>query len=135
MEELETAQCYISRSEVDGYGVFARTRIPAGTRISEFTGVEMSYQDFKAKYGNDYTFTYQRRPYWLSWIVAKEKRNLITYVNDGYFGKAPNYHNCILQRKWLVSIREIEPGEELLLQYPKNYFTNKGKSKKVARED
>lgn len=121
LNALDTSLCQIRPSPIDGHGVFAISDIQAGTQISQFTGIEMSYQDFKAKYGNDYTYTYQRRPYWLPWTVAKDCRNLITYVNDGYFGRGPGLHNCVLRRGWLVAERDISAGEELLLRYPTNY--------------
>ena len=121
MEVTGEATLEIRDSSVHGKGVFTLAPIRAGTRISEFTGVEMSYRDFKAKYGKDYRHTYQQRPYWLPWIVAKEERNLITYVNDGYYGKGPGYHNCVLKKRWLVADRDITEGEELLLRYPGNY--------------
>ncbi len=120
MDRLDLVE--VRQSNIEGLGLFARTEIPAGTKIGYFTGVEMSYRDFKSKYGNDWRFVYQQRPYWLPQIVAKDKRNLVTYVNDGHHGDmAPGYHNCILSKRWLVTFEDIEQDEELLLQYPKNY--------------
>lgn len=112
----------IAPSPIQGNGLFAVVDIPKGTKISYFTGVEMSYRDFKAKYGNDWRFVYQRPP-WLAQIVAKDCRNLVTYVNDGYFGSGPGLHNCHLKSRWLITDRLIRAGEELLLKYPNNYWS------------
>jgi SET domain-containing protein len=113
----------IQPSPVHGLGVFASRNIPKGTSISTFHGEEMTWKEFKAKYGSDMRYTYVRMP-WLPLIVAKEKRNLITYVNDGYFKQDQGHHNCVLKKQQLIAIEDIVEGQELLIQYRHNYFKN-----------
>lgn len=111
----------IKPSKINGLGVFAKNPIPKGTKLSYFTGDEISHKDFKAKHGKDMRYVYRRMP-WQPLISAKEKRNLITYVNDGHHGQLQPDHNCILKARWLIPIRDIRKGEELTLHYPDNYF-------------
>ena len=111
----------IQPSQIHGLGVFATKDIPKGTKISYFEGIEMTYKEFWAKYGKDYRYCYKRLP-WLPLIVAKEKRNLITYVNDAYFGQEGLHHNCILKSRYLIALEDIPKGQELLLKYFPNYF-------------
>lgn len=115
----------ILASPIQGQGLFAKQFIPARSKISYFDGVDMSYQDFKARYGNDphpWEFVYKRMP-WQPVTVAKDCRNLITYVNDGVHGQLHPRVNCILKGGWLISNRTISPGEELLLAYHRSYWT------------
>ena len=111
----------ISPSPIEGLGVFAKVNIPKGTLISYFTGIEMSHKEFKEKYGKDKRYVYQRPP-WLPLIVAKDNRNLITFINCANYGNAPKLANCFLKSRWLISQQDIKKNEELLLDYPKGYF-------------
>lgn len=108
-------------SPIQGLGVFATDDIPLGRKLSYFTGEEITHKDFKRKYGKDMRYVYRRMP-WQTLIVAKDNRNLITFVNDGHHLQAHPDHNCILKRRWLIPIHNIKKGEELTLHYPDNYF-------------
>lgn len=113
--------CEIRPSPIHGVGVFAKTLIPANTAIIQYTGTEMSYQEFKQRYGNDWRYTYRRMP-WLPVIVSKDNRNLINYINDGIWGQAKGVCNVYLKKGWLYSYENIEAGQELLLDYGKRYW-------------
>lgn len=113
----------IRHSPIHGLGVFAQEPIPAGARIIQYTGVEMSYKEFKERYGNDWRFTYRRMP-WLPQIVSKENKNLINYINDGVWGQKKGVFNVYLKGGWLFSNCDINAGEELLLDYGKRYWFN-----------
>lgn len=111
----------IRPSPIEGVGVFAQERIPAKARIVKYTGVEMSYKEFKERYGNDWRFTYRRMP-WQTQIVSKENKNIINYINDGIHNQKTPVCNVFLKGGWLYSHYEIKPGEELLLDYGKKYW-------------
>jgi hypothetical protein len=115
--------CEIRPSPIEGVGVFAKELIPAGTRIIQYTGVEMSYKEFKERYGTDWRFTYRRMP-WLPQIVSKENKNIINYINDGIYGQEKKVCNVFLKEGWLFSNCDINAGEELLLDYGKKYWAN-----------
>lgn len=108
-------------SPIEGTGVFAKERIPAKARIVKYTGTEMSYKEFKERYGNDWRFTYRRMP-WQTQIVSKENKNIINYINDGIHNQTNPICNVFLKSGWLFSSCEINAGEELLLDYGKKYW-------------
>ena len=113
----------IKDSPIHGKGVFATKDIKANTKLVEFTGKEMTYQEIKERYGNDWRFIYRRMP-WQTQIVAKDDKNLICFVNDGiHLQKFPK-KNCILKNRFLISIENINAGDELLLDYGKKYWKN-----------
>ena len=124
----------IKKSKIDGLGVFAKKDIPKGTKIADYYGKEMKWKTFKKKYG-DYKsnslYTYPMRRIWKI-LVAKEEpyksNNLTNYINE-MKGKT----NCELKLRSLYSKRDIKKGEELLLDYPKDYnrFWLKTKTKKI----
>lgn len=110
-------------SSIHGVGVFAANNIQKGTKICDYCGVEMSWKDFKEKYGPyklNSLNTYPMRRIWKI-IVAKEEpfksENLIHFINEGPA-------NCILKKRALYALRDILIDEELLLKYPKDYLRN-----------
>jgi SET domain-containing protein len=100
---------------VDGIGVFAHQRIVKGTCLGPFIGEPMTHKEFKEKYGKDRRYCYWVQFGWMKILVAKEKRNWITYVNES---KEPN---VFLKRYSCYANRTIEEGEELFLYYGKHY--------------
>ena len=114
----------IRPSPIEGNGVFTTEKILKGTKIVEFTGVEMSYKDFREKYKEDYRYTYITRFPWITVIVAKDNRNIITYINDGVYKQKNPKVNVELKKKWLYAVEDIEADEELLLRYCTRYWTH-----------
>lgn len=108
-------------SPIHGVGVFAVDCIPANSKIAYYTGVEMTWAEIKERYGNNYTCIYRRMP-WQTQIVSKEAKNVINFVNDGVHDNPTPFKNCILKNRWLISLFDIQKGEELLLEYPRNYW-------------
>jgi hypothetical protein len=110
----------IKDSPIHGKGVFATQFIKKGTKIANYYGLEMSWTQFTKIYGKykDASLnTYPMRRIWRI-LVSKEEpyksQNIVNYINEG----CPN---CILKSKALWSSKDIEVGEEFLLQYPKDY--------------
>jgi SET domain-containing protein len=112
----------IKKSKIDGLGVFAKTDIIKGTKIADYYGKEMKWKTFKKKYGdykNNSLHTYPMRRIWKI-LVAKEEpyksNNLTNYINE-----IPGKANCELKMRALYSKKNIKKGQELLLDYPRNY--------------
>jgi SET domain-containing protein len=112
----------IKKSKVEGLGVFAKRDILKGTKITNYYGKEMKWKTFKRKYGDYKTnslYTYPMRRIWKI-LVAKEEpyrsKNITNYINE-VKGKS----NCELRLRALYAKRDIKKGEELLLEYPKDY--------------
>jgi SET domain-containing protein len=124
----------IKKSKIEGLGVFAVVDIPEGTKIADYYGKEMSWKTFKKRYGeykNNSLHTYPMRRIWKI-IVAKEEpyksKNLTNFINE-----IPGKSNCELRLKALYAKKDIKKGDELLLDYPKDYnrfWLNKSKTKK-----
>ena len=106
----------LSGSPIHGIGVFATSAFTKGYCFGEFIGEEMSAKEFRAKYGGDFQYCY-RMGRANKVIVAKENRNFITYINDGVHDQAVPKVNVVLKKKCLYALRDIEVGEELLLDY------------------
>jgi len=112
----------IKKSKIEGLGVFASVDIDKGTKIADYYGKEMKWKTFKHRYG-DYKsnslHTYPMRRIWKI-LVAKEEpyksKNLTNYINE-----IPGKSNCELKLRALYAKKNIKKGEELLLDYPKDY--------------
>jgi SET domain-containing protein len=112
----------IKESPIHGYGLFASADIKKGSKICDYYGVEMSWKDFKIKYG-DYKKnslnTYPMRRTWKI-LVAKDEpyksENPVNYINES------NEPNCILKKRALYSIKDIFAEQEITLLYPKDYL-------------
>jgi SET domain-containing protein len=118
---LDTTFLEIKPSPIHGLGVFAKQKILKDTKLSKFIGERYTYKEFADKYGKDRSYCYMaRRGNYI--LCAKEKRNLITYINESL---TPN---VFLYRFKLIANRDIEQGEELFLHYnkiyPRNYELN-----------
>jgi SET domain-containing protein len=124
----------IKKSKIDGLGVFAKRDIPKGTKIVHYYGKEMKWKLFTKKYGRYKTnslHTYPMRRIWKI-LVAKEEpyrsKNLVNYINE-LRGK----ENCELKKRALYAKKNIKKGEELLLEYPRDYDRSKFTRKHLAR--
>lgn len=111
----------IKSSPIEGLGVFATAEIKKNELICEYFGEEMTWAEFKKRYGNykdNSLHSYPMRRIWKI-IVAKEEpyksQNVVNYINEG------DIANVVLKKKCLFALREIRTGEEFLLKYPKNY--------------
>lgn len=112
----------IKKSPIEGWGVFARKNIPQGTKIADYYGKEMKWKTFTQKYGpykQHSLHTYPMRRIWKV-LVAKEEpylsKNLTNYINE-----IPGKANCELKKRALYAKKDIRDGQELLLDYPKDY--------------
>jgi len=113
---------YIKESPIQGIGVFAREFLKKGTKIADYYGEEMSWKDFKNKYG-DYKSnslnTYPMRRIWRI-IVAKEEpyksNNITNFINEDRENS-----NVELKKRALYAKENIQTNTELLLAYPKDY--------------
>ena len=120
--KINNSMVTIKKSKIDGLGVFAKQDIIKGTKIAEYYGKEMKWKTFKKKYGeykNNSLHTYPMRRIWKI-LVAKEEpyksKNLTNFINE-----IPGKANCELKMRALYSKKNIKKGEELLLDYPRNY--------------
>jgi SET domain-containing protein len=131
--KIDNDMVTIKKSQIEGLGVFAKEDIPKGTKIADYYGKEMKWKTFKKKYGeykSNSLHTYpMRRIHRI--IVAKiepyKSKNITNYINE-VRGKS----NCELKLRALYAKKDIKKGQELLLDYPKDYnrFWLKNKTRK-----
>jgi SET domain-containing protein len=114
----------IKPSNIHGLGVFATQDIKKGSKICDYYGEEISWKEFREKYGaykDNSLNTYPMRRIWRI-IVAKEEpyksENVVNYINESLEA------NVILKKRVLYTKTDIKQGEEFFLNYPKNYNRN-----------
>ncbi len=108
----------VRRSGIHGRGVYAKRRIPKGTRIVEYLGDRISHEEADGRYaakGQDdgHTFLF---------VVSDE-----IVIDAGVGGNAARFinHSCapncdtVIEddRVFIESLRDIKPGEELGYEY------------------
>ena len=114
-------------SDIHGRGMFASRRIPRGTRVIEYVGervtkAEALHREELRKRrlrlggdGNIYTFEMTRRHD----IDGRVSWNTARFINHSC---DPNCESQIVRgRVWIVTLRDIEPGEELTYDYCYDY--------------
>jgi SET domain-containing protein len=111
----------IDDSTIHGKGLFSLQPILKNQKLFDYSGVEMTWKEFKETYGDYKTNslnTYPMRRLWKI-IVAKEEpyksSNLTNYVNES------DNPNVILKKRALYALRNIDANEELTLKYPNGY--------------
>jgi len=114
----------VRESSINGKGLFASEDILKGEKICDYYGNEMTWSNFTYKYGKykyNSLHTYPMRRIWRI-IVAKEEpyksQNPVNFINEG----VSEANNCILKKRALYALQSIKKDEELLLQYPKDYY-------------
>ena len=111
----------VRRSPRHGRGVYATARIPAGTRIIEYTGELISEAEGERRYptppdGNEepehtYPLTLDAERV----IDANIGGNSARFINHSC---EPNCEPIAFgDQMWIVAIRDIRPGEELAYDY------------------
>ena len=119
-------------SAIHGRGVYARAPIPAGTRLVEYRGERISWEEADRRYPDDagaphHTFLFALDDG--SMIDAQHGGNLARWINHSC---APNCEAVEEDgRIWIESIRDIAPGEELAYDY--NYILEERHSPAMKR--
>lgn len=111
-------------SAINGNGLFTLSDLKAGEKIIDYFGEEMTLSEFKNIYGiyklnSIYTYRMKRQN---KILVAKQEpyfsKNVINYTNENI------NPNCVLKKRALYALRDINANEELTLLYPKDYYRN-----------
>ena len=106
----------VRSSGIHGKGVFATTRIPAGTRLIEYKGERLTEKQADKRYANDdspHTFLFALDDGMV--IDATTKGNSARWINHSC---APNCEAVDDEdRIYIETLRAIRPGEELSYNY------------------
>lgn len=113
----------LRRSRIHGRGVHARTDIPEGTRLIEYTGEKISnaeadrrYEDDKMRQHHTFLFILNGR----TCVDAAVGGNISRFINHSCDP------NCIAwiegQHIWIDALRDIPAGEELGYEYEYDFL-------------
>jgi SET domain-containing protein len=112
----ESALILVKESKIQGKGVFARTAIPKGTVIIEYTGERISKKEglrrdkIQKQQGQFYVFALNAQ-----WSVDGATGGDARFINHSCDP------NCKYERKdgkiWICALRNIKAGEELTYDY------------------
>jgi SET domain-containing protein len=108
----------IAPSPIQGTGAFATERIPAGTRLIEYTGERLTPEQADARYPDDEVERHH------TYLFAIDDDVVVDAAVDGNEARFINHScdpNCDAviddKRIWIETIRDVEPGEELAYDY------------------
>jgi SET domain-containing protein len=103
----------IRKSKIHRYGVYAAERIPAQRKVIEYTGERISRRETKIRGSGRFTYLFALDSYWtLDGAVGGSGAEIINHSCD------PNLRSTIRNGHILyISKREIQPGEELTVDY------------------
>ncbi|HEY0099229.1 MAG TPA: SET domain-containing protein [Pyrinomonadaceae bacterium] len=108
-------QLYAVKRAATGLGLFAVETIPARKRIIEYVGTLISNEEVEKSRGK-YFFGVNTK-----WAIDGSARsNIARYINHSC---SPNAEAFISGRRvWVWSKRKIKAGEEITIDYGKEYF-------------
>ena len=108
-----------------GNGLFTTVAIPRGTRIVEYKGRITTWKEVKHDWSNAYLYTLKANHV----IDARDyKKSPARYINDakGLTKIKGLQNNCEFMndglRVFVVALRDINPGEEIMASYGKAYW-------------
>lgn len=105
-----------------GLGLFASEPIAANTRIIEYIGPILTYGEADEK-GGKYLLTMDSKYV----IDGSPRSNTARYINHSCRPNARAYTSGV--RVWIWSLRAIKAGEEITMNYGKEYFDDHIKPK------
>jgi SET domain-containing protein len=105
-----------------GLGLFALEPIAADTRIIEYTGPLLTYAEADRR-GGKYLLTMNEKYV----IDGSPRSNTARYINHSCRPNARAYTSGM--RVWVWSLRAIKAGEEITMNYGKDYFNDHIKPK------
>jgi uncharacterized protein len=104
----------VKRSKT-GLGLFALQAIPVNKRIIEYQGTILTNEESE-EVGGKYLFTLDENRV----IEGSSRSNLARYINHSC---EPNARERPTRNRiWIWSLREIQAGEEITIDYGEEYF-------------
>jgi uncharacterized protein len=108
----------IRSSRIHRFGVYAEERIPANRKVIEYTGERLNRREAKRRGSGEHTYLYTVDKYWtLDGAAGGSGAEIINHSCE------PNLVGRVMKGHIIyMSLRTIQPGEELLIDYhfPKN---------------
>ena len=115
---------YKKKSPIHGWGVFAKVKIPKGTRIIEYLGEKITKAEADRRGPKLVEYAKKHKQAGAVYIFVLNKKydidghveyNIAKYVNHSC---TPNCETDIIRGLiWTIALRDIEKGEELFYNY------------------
>jgi SET domain-containing protein len=117
----DTRRIQVRTSGVHGKGVFALKKIPAGTRIIEYTGERISWPEALRRHPHDpsdpnHTFYFSLDD-GSHVIDAKVGGNAARWINHSCDPNCESDEDDDTGRVYIQALRDLLPGEELFYDY------------------
>ena len=111
----------IRKSKIHRFGVYAEERIPANRKVIEYTGERLSRRETKRRGEGEYTYLFTLDKYWtLDGAFGGSGAEIINHSCE------PNVVSRIMKGHIIyMSLRTIEPGEEITVDYNFEYVGDK----------
>lgn len=99
----------VRRSRVDGLGVFTEDPVPAGATLLSFSHVTLPWREVLVRFGQDYLDRCLQ--------VDDGVEALVEPGSPGWYLNHSCEPNAGVSGPNVVAMRDLEPGEEVLLDY------------------
>ena len=111
----------IRKSKIHRFGVYADERIPANRKVIEYTGERLNRAETKRRGEGEYTYLFTLDKYWtLDGAFGGSGAEIINHSCE------PNVVSRIMKGHVIyMSLRTIEPGEEITVDYNFEYVGDK----------
>ena len=106
---------YAIKRTAHGLGFFTLESIPKDKRIIEYIGAVLTYEEADKK-GGKYLFNIDEKYV----IDGSPRSNIARYINHSCQPNAKAYTTGV--RVWIWSLRAIKAGEEITINYGKEYL-------------
>jgi len=106
---------YVIKRTAIGLGFFTLVPIPNDKKIIEYIGLILTKEEADKK-GGKYLMTIDEEYL----IDGSPRSNIARYINHSCQPNAKAYNTGL--RVWIWSLRAIKAGEEITIDYGKNYF-------------
>lgn len=103
-----------------GLGLFATRPIKKNTRIAEYKGQLLNLKDAERAEARGNRYLYEVTKNWT--IDGKTRGNIARYFNHSCNPNSESYN--IGKRVFVRTIKNIEPGEEIVYDYGADYLKN-----------
>ena len=107
----------IRKSKIHRFGVYAEERIPANRKVIEYTGERLNRRETKLRGEGEYTYLFTLDKYWtLDGAFGGSGAEIINHSCEA------NVVSRIMKGHIIyMSLRTIEPGEEITVDYNFEY--------------
>ena len=103
----------VAPSPIHRWGVYAGERIPSNRRVIEYCGERISRRETKRRAEREFNYLFTLDSYWT--VDGSAGGSGAEYINHCC---APNTESKIVRGHiYYFSVREIQPGEELTVDY------------------